>query len=193
MVFYSIKSREKVFHQPHCNISYRIQKKNRQQFATVEEARANGYRLCNCCSQIGMKLSKERNAINTFCEKYDVQYEIDDGELHITTANGDWRIIVNGKAKKLFLYHKNGYIKREAIPSIVPGYHSQAIHCSTILQYLEYIVDHDAFRAREAKRNAKKANSRKELRRNTHHIRKEKTNRHFNSGQLYSLLSNCEF
>ena len=193
MVFYSIKSREKVFHQPHCTISYRIQKQYRKQFPTVEEARKQGYRMCNCCSQIGMKLRREQRSVDAFCQANNVQYEIDDGQLHITTDNDDWRIIVNGNAKKLFLYHKNKYKKREAIPSIVPGYHSQAIHYGTIREYMEYIVGHDKFRKKEAERDVRKANSGKELRKNTYHIQRGTTKQRYNAAQLYSILDDCEF
>ena len=49
-----------------------------------------------------------------------MQYEIDDGQLHITTDNDDWRIIVNGNAKKLFLYHKNKYKKEKRFRVLCP-------------------------------------------------------------------------
>ena len=69
MVFYSTKSNEKVFHLPHCKIARRIRKEYKKQFATPEEARMAGYRMCNCCSLVGMRLRKEQKAVNQFCQK----------------------------------------------------------------------------------------------------------------------------
>lgn len=95
---------------------------------------------------------------------------------------------MNGKARKLFLYHKNTYQKEEKIPSIVHGYHSQAIRSKTVVGYLEYIRDHDIYR----KRQEKKANSMRNLRRNTRYYQHGTDNRHFNANQLYSIMDDIE-
>ena len=120
MVFYSTKSNEKVFHLPHCNIARRIRKEYKKQFDSPEEARMAGYRMCNCCPLVGMRLRKEQKAVNQFCQENGVSCWLEDGQLHVHTPRSKWRIIVKGKANKLFLYHKNTYHKYEEIPSIVP-------------------------------------------------------------------------
>ena len=62
MVFYSNNSREKVYHLPHCSFVRVMNKENRKRFSSPEQARQVGYRLCNCCSPVGQRLRKERQA-----------------------------------------------------------------------------------------------------------------------------------
>lgn len=188
MVFYSTKSNEKVFHLPHCKIARRIRKEYKKQFATPEEARSAGYRMCNCCSPVGMRLRKEQEAVNQFCQENGVSCWLEDGQLHVITPRSEWRIIINGKAKKLFLYHKNTYEKFEKIPSIVPGYHSQAARSETIVGYLEYIIQHDIYRRQQEKKAKQKADSMRNLRKNTHSYQRGSENRRYNANQLYSIM-----
>lgn len=188
MVFYSTKSKEKVFHLPHCKIARRISHENKRQFSTPEEGRNAGYRMCNCCSVIGVKFRKEQKAVDEFCRKHDISCRLEDDQLHVRTPESRWRIIVSGKAKKIFLYHKNTYEKKEKIPSVVPGYHSQAIRCTTIVGYLEYIIDHDVYRRQQKKKARQKATSLRNLRRNTQPYRRGEDNRSYNANQLYSIM-----
>lgn len=192
MVFYSKKSNEKVFHLPHCKIAHRIRKEYKLKFDDPTTARQAGYRQCNCCSPVGMRLRKEQKAVDQFCQENGVSYRLEDGQLHIRTPRSKWRIIVSGKANKLFLYHRNSYQKQEKIPSIVPGYHSQAIRHKTIVDYMDYIVQHDAYRLREQERAKRKATSKRDLRRNTRTYQRGITNRSFSAGQLYSILDNLD-
>ena len=194
LVFYSSKSSEKVFHLSHCPNARRIRKENKKAFSTQEEARQAGYRMCDLCSVAGTKLRKEQRDVDDFCREYNISCRLEDGQLHVHTPNSEWRIIVNGKANRLFLYHKNTYEKKEEkIPSIVPGFHSQAIRYSTILEYLDYIVQHDAFRRKEKKKAERKAKSMRELRKNTRHIHRGTDTRRFNANQLYSMLEGIHF
>ncbi len=190
MVFYSTKSTEKVFHLSHCSVRKRIQKVHERSFASPEEARAQGYRSCNCCCQMATKLRKEQAAINQFCQENGVSCHLEDGQLHVCTPHSKWRIIVNGKAHKLFLYHKNSFEKPEKIPSIVPGYHSQAIRKDSIEGYLQYIVEHDTFRIRERKIAKKKKHAMRNLRQNTWKYQRSKTTGRFSANQLYSIMDN---
>lgn len=190
MVFYSTKSNEKVFHLPHCKIARRIHKEYKKQFATPDEARVAGYRMCNCCSPMGMRLRKEQEAVNQFCQENGASCWLEDGQLHVITPKSEWRIIVNGKAKKLFLYHKNTYEKFEKIPSIVPGYHSQAARSETIVGYLEYIIQHDIYRRRQEKKAKQKADSMRNLRKNTRSYQRGTDNRRYSANQLYSIMDN---
>ena len=190
MVFYSTKSNEKVFHLPHCKIARRIRKEYKTQFSSPEEARLAGYRMCNCCSLVGMRLRKEQKAVNQFCQENGISCWLEDGQLHVHTPRSKWRIIVSGKANKLFLYHKNTYQKYENIPSIVPGYHSQATRSKTIIGYLEYIIQHDIYRRRQEKKAKQKADSMRNLRRNTRSYQRGTDNRRYNANQLYSIMDN---
>lgn len=188
MVFYSTKSTEKVFHLSHCKIRKRMNKEYEQHFASPEEARANGYRICNCCCSMGTRLRREQTAVNEFCQWNGVSCRLEDDQLHVSTPHSEWRIIINGKAKKLFLYHKNSYKKPEAIPSIVADFHSQAIRKESIIGYLQYIVEHDTFRLKEQRVFKKKKHAMRNLSRNTRKYQRGKTTAHFNANQLYSIM-----
>lgn len=90
MVYASIKSREKVFHLPHCKIHTRINRDYRIAFDTPDQARAAGYRMCNCCSSMGLRLRKEQKAIDAFCEKNKLRYLLWDGDLIDLNDIGSW-------------------------------------------------------------------------------------------------------
>lgn len=192
MVFYSAKSGGKVFHLSHCKIVRRICKENKGQFADPEAARQAGYRMCSCCAPVGVRLRRERDAVCRFCQEKGLTCRMEDGQLHICTPKSEWRIIVGGKANKLFLYHKNTYDKRERVPSAVPGYHAQAFRCKTIMGYLDYIVQHDDFRIREEKKAKIRANSMRNLRRNTRPYQRGTGNRRYNANQLYSIMDDIQ-
>lgn len=188
MVYASIKSREKVFHLPHCKIHTRINRDYRIAFDTPDQARAAGYRMCNCCSSMGLRLRKEQKTIDAFCEKNKLKYLLWDGDLMIKAPNSDWKIIINGRDKKMFLYHKNKFRSPSDDESMIPGYHSQAVRQKTILGYLQYIVSHDDFRQKQTQSRERSRNSKRDLRRNTNHIQRGKTNRKYSANQLYSIL-----
>lgn len=190
MVFYSTKSDEKVFHLPHCKVIRRIRKEHKKQFATLEEARMSGYRMCNCCSPVGVRLRKERKAVDSFCLDNAIFCRLEDGQLQVYAPASKWRIIVNGKTNKLFLYHGNTYQKYEEIPSIVPGYHFQSTRSKTIMGYLEYIIRHDIYRSQQKKKAKLKADSMRNLRKNTRPYQRGKDNRRYNANQLYSVMDN---
>ncbi len=146
-LFYSANSHRKIVHQSHCKILKRVPKENRLRFESLEEAKAHGYRLCNCCPSIAQKYRKERAQITEFCRKRGFTMKLQDGVIHVISRHDCWRIITNGNNNTLFLYHKNTAKRtyKEKIPSIIPGYHSQAYRSKTILGYLEYIDSHDGF------------------------------------------------
>lgn len=188
MVFYSTKSNKKVFHLPHCKIQCRIQKEYKMKFDSEQEARAAGFRMCKCCSVVGMRLRREQVAVNEFCQKHCIELSLKDGYIQVSNGLGNWRIIVRGKRNQLFLYHKNTYEKHEDIPSIIPGYHSQAIRSKTIIGYLDYIVQHDKFREREKEKKEKEKKKMQKLRRDAYSYQRENGRSHYNASQLCCLL-----
>jgi hypothetical protein len=134
------------------------------------------------------ELKKEQEAVNQFCQQNGVSCWHEDGQIHVQTPQSKWKIITSGKGNKLFLYHKNAFHKEESIPSIIPGYHSQAARSKTIVGYLEYIVQHDTYWKRQKKKAKQKADSMKNLRRNTRRYQRGTDNRRYNANQLYSIM-----
>lgn len=193
MVFYSTKSSEKVFHLPQCNIARRIRQEYKERLYSPEVAWELGYRQCNCCSLVGMRLRKEQKEVEQFCQENDITYHLEDGQLHIQTPSSEWRIVVCGKFNNFSLYHKNTLQKLEEVVSIIPGYHAQAVRYNTILEYLHYIIQHDKYQQNQIEKAKKKADNYRELRRNTHRYRRGNNNCRFSAGQLYSILDNLSF
>ena len=148
MLIYSVNSHRKIAHLPHCQILRRIPRENRRTFDSLEDARTHGYRLCNCCPSIAQKYRKERIQVNAFCKSHGFTLKLHNGVIHIISRRDCWRIIVYGKKKSLFLYHRNNrrHYCTGGRRSIVPGFHCQACRSKSILKYLEYINSHDYYR-----------------------------------------------
>lgn len=143
MFCYSVKSKDKIFHNQNCCKAKFIKEQNMHYFYTVDEARVKGYKYCLCCSPLSKKLRVEEKALVDFCQKNGVLYFKSNDYVEIYTNYSSWRLVVS-EAKNLRLYHKNEHVKRGKTP--VPGYHRQKFKGKTILSYLEYIVKHDAYR-----------------------------------------------
>lgn len=143
MFCYSVKSKDKVFHNQSCYKAKFIKEQNMQYFYTVDEAREKGYKYCLCCSPLSKKLRAEEKALVDFCQKNGVLYFKSNDYVEIYTNYSSWRLVVS-EAKNLRLYHKNEHVKLGKAP--MPGYHRQKFKGKTILSYFEYIVKHDAYR-----------------------------------------------
>lgn len=63
----------------------------------------------------------------------------------IMTPHGSWKILAAEKEHALILFHENvrpSNWKKDQYP----GYHQQHVRKASLLEYFEYIVDHDAYR-----------------------------------------------
>lgn len=176
MVFYSSISRKKVFHLPHCAHVRNINPRYRCTFESPEEARKNHYILCQCCSPVGQHLQKERVNIAHCCQENGAATYLHDGQLIVTTPHSKWKIVASGKANKLMLYHRNTKDIQDPL-SPFPNYHYQKVRKNTILEYLEYIAEHDYYRMCTPlqTRQKKKSKPKKGTRRWKSQQKKEKT------------------
>ena len=147
-VLYSVNSHRKIVHLANCRILARIPQKDRRSFASLNEAAANGYRLCNCCPPVAQKYRKERIPVKEFCRSHGFTVKVLNGVMHVISRNDCWRLIVDEKRDSIQLYHKNREKRagEERHPGPVPGYHRQNAQSKTILGYLKYIDSHDAYR-----------------------------------------------
>ena len=99
------------------------------------------------CIGIAKRFENDREAILEYCAQHGLTCELEGDQLNVSSSVGKWKIIVHGNGRMLWLYHKNTYHKEDPLhPTLIPGYHSQAIRAKKILEYLEYIVQHDAYR-----------------------------------------------
>lgn len=140
------ESRNKMVHKMNCRYAVMIPDKNRKYFATLREAGEAGYVQCKYCAYIRKYMKEERKELSDFCRKNGLYYEFnrEDGALDVISRTGRWKIIVNGKRHFIWLYHKN--LRGGRKDSFVPGYHSQKICRSTLIDYMKYIAEHDQYR-----------------------------------------------
>lgn len=148
-MFYRTDDPEKLYHSRSCTCYH--QGRNGEGYQkwlplfSVEEARKAGRKACALCSPMGVRYQQVRQQAQEFCAQRGMECEIQDGVLEITTPVSRWKLIYRGDGK-LALYHKNTWKSHPDEQEMVPGYHSQAIHKKNILEYLEYIVQHDLYR-----------------------------------------------
>lgn len=147
MFYYLKKSSRKIIHYSGCRYFAKHTADGFGVFETLEAAHTAGYRLCKCCTPIAQRYHKEKKEIMTLCATEGLSCYQSDGRIHVQTPRSQWQIITAGKKNTLFLYHKNTDPKRiDAIESILPGYHSQAVRKTSICDYLKFIVEHDTYR-----------------------------------------------
>ena len=144
MFYYSTNSKEKVVHFEGCHHIKNIEKKNLRTFANVKEVRNSGYRICSCCSPIMEKLKKEQSELESFCQENGLLYFMDKGNLHIRTHHSKWKVLVSNTRGVLELHHKNSFEQEHE--DSVPGYHRQNYVADSILEYLEYVNNHEYYR-----------------------------------------------
>lgn len=150
-MYFASKSRgEKIYHNQFCTYVHRIKEDNRLPFYTIEDAKKEGYRACNCCSLMGKKYREELNDITSYAKENNMKIWLDDNEVYVETRVAAWKIISSGKSKKLFLYHanvENFCLCKKEKGKIIRTYHAQRDASSnSIVGYLKYISGHDAWR-----------------------------------------------
>ena len=144
MYSYSKKSGRKVVHKDNCYHLREAQREAIGWFHTLEEAQAAGYRLCRHCDRAIREYRNEEKQIEQFCAQNEIKCYTQNEKVIIVTPYSKWKIIF--VSKRMFLYHKNSQKRLSDMDSIVPGYHSQAIHKDTIIEYLKYVIEHDQYR-----------------------------------------------
>lgn len=147
----------KVLHIIQCGHITNVPKKNKRFIPKKDVTNAikgEGYGYCKDCSRIGRMLKKEKKMINPYCEKHNIQYQFDrtDDSLVMISRSGTWKVLFFGNHHVSFLYHKNTKYREVGL---VPGYHSQQVHCSTLFEYFEYVAKHDRYRAKNPVTNKK--------------------------------------
>lgn len=145
MYFYSKKSQRKIIHTMQCPYCIRMNREGMATFHTMEVAREKNYRLCQYCAPMGKYYRAEYREIKKYADENGMIFSYYDGTITVCTPYSQWKIIVNGRKRDMFLYHKNVY-KNSFEKSLVPGYHSQSVRRNSILAYMNYIVKHDRYR-----------------------------------------------
>lgn len=113
-----------------------------ESFHTREEARDKNYHLCKYCAPMGKYYRAEFSKIKGYASENGLIFDYYDNSISVCTPYSQWKIIVSGRKKGIFLYHKNIY-RKSADNSLVPGYHSQAVKRKSIVEVREVAVIKD--------------------------------------------------
>ena len=146
--------KRKLFHNDTCRHVTNIRPKHRVWFSGEDDARSAGYTYCSCCSPVGKIYRKEKAAIDKAVSGKGVKVSYYDGTLYVDTMIGTWKIARNSQ-HRFSLWHGNteSYEKcRKENGRIIHKYHAQIdIRSSmSILYFIEYIINHDAWRSEQA-------------------------------------------
>lgn len=136
MNFVNVKS--KVAHYPDCRFVRRITEDNLRCYESTFYAKKDGYRLCKCCDPMAKRLGNRETEMLGYCRKRAISYEVDNGELLITTPFSEWKAYP-GKNSRYVLYHRN-------TQGDTSGYHLQTDRYKDVMELLKYIDRHDNFR-----------------------------------------------
>lgn len=176
MHYFSKKSRRKIIHSLECFHVKRMDVDSIGTFETRKEAYENGYRPCRCCSCIRKQYQKELPALVDFGRRNAVQFFVRDRCIQVYAPQSMWKICPTESEGTFALYHKNtcaAYAKPSDEESEVPGYHLQKTRKKSILEYMEYIVDHEYYRMRHPLHSPQSCGERQPPRKGTKRYRKQ--------------------
>ena len=170
MLYSNRSSNKHIYHFPDCRYIKNVGLEKRLEFQTTIAAKLAGYAPCSMCSRTRRAYYKNRNAIDSFCEKHNFKRFFCRGELYII-SNEDtaWRICDRGQqGQRKSLFHESKErisYDRSSTPYQEREYHSQDVKDSSILALLLYISQHDQFeQKRDAERVVAKALREEQLR-----------------------------
>lgn len=138
----------KIFHAPHCKMVKMIAPRHQAFFFLEEEARQD-YQYCPYCARVMRYYYEDQKHIDEFVADYDMQLSFNshDGSLEIHTKKSHWKFYVAPYKDVLQLYHKNTFATDFDEATCIPDYHLQHVYKESMIEYLKYIVSHDAFRS----------------------------------------------
>lgn len=146
MYYYNKQSKVKVIHTDKCFHISVERHKDVGHFETLREAYEQGYRLCKHCNLMHRQYKKECDEILEMSSKHGLSVYSGNRYISITSLASKWKLTLD-KDQKLVLYHKNEFETPNDSLSQVLGYHFQGdVKQSSIVSYLNYIIEHDYFR-----------------------------------------------
>lgn len=146
MYYYCKKSKKRIIHLQECFHTLKLDDENWGSFETLAEAYEQGYRLCKHCNLLAKQYRKEHKGIINFCQRKGLRVSFGYRNIAVASVHSKWLIAIDEKSK-FILYHKNTFETEKDCLSEIKGYHKQYdVLKGSIIDYLNYIVEHDYFR-----------------------------------------------
>lgn len=149
LVVISMEGKTKIYHSCRCRYVRNILPENKMKL-TKDEARRQGYRICRCCNSMNYHVSFEKGVIDFYNRERDMTTKYIDGIMYVKTPISCWKIVYSRKKEQLALYHRNSSDKEiDFDHPEYEEYHRQQdfFYANSIQTYLNYIFEHDKFRA----------------------------------------------
>ena len=133
-------SRSKIIHTQSCGFRKIISLDNGKWFYSIDDAKPLGYKQCKCCSAIGKQAHLRSKSMINYCHRNGLSPILKDGSLYIQSSLSCWIITIN-KSNKIELWHRNTRGNKYQ-------YHIQNCKSKTVMEMMEYIVQHDDYRSK---------------------------------------------
>ena len=179
-LLYSTRSSRKIIHFQECGIIHRTPRASVRTFATLDSAWKNGYCLCKACSPLAKLYQREEAAIRDFCLTHSMKVSLETDCIHVISQYDFWRMLIDRYKGSPELYHRNRIRSFRKEDSGIPQYHKQGKHADTLLELLQYIADHDVYRAskgacsNKSTRNDKRGNPSRRSKAGQHKAKQKK-------------------
>lgn len=135
---------KKIFHTSQCE---KVKEINHQTFFFLEaEALKEHYHYCSNCAAVMAYYHQDRQNIDNFVNDYHLSFHFNnqDGTIDVMTRYSRWKLYASSRG--LSLYHHNEFATDFDESTKIKDYHRQHVHKESIIDYLQYIISHDAFR-----------------------------------------------
>lgn len=145
----SIGTNSMIYHKPGCRYVGRIQDKNKMSLPKGD-ARKEGYHVCKYCNCMNHHYRAEQRTLDYYQNHKKMQFRFVDGILYVKSQIGCWKIVYVRKFESFVLYHRNTTTKElDFNHPQYEQYHRQEDKpaCNSIAGYLDYIYEHDKYKA----------------------------------------------
>ena len=145
----SMDADSRIYHKPNCHYVKMMSPKNRMSLSKAD-AQKRRYRICKCCNSMTYHYRTEQNTIEYYRKNKKMDFRFIDGALYVKTEIGCWKMVYSKKYEAIMLYHRNTV--SEPLDFVHPDnepYHRQvdALSSNMISGYLNYIYEHDRYKA----------------------------------------------
>ncbi len=157
MYIYCKNGKNRIVHTSNCFHISKCNKGDTSYFGTLDAAYNNGYRLCKHCDILSAQYQREMDEIKRYCREKPIVVQKKSLFILVMSPLSMWMIVLSPDNEHTCLYHKNFFDTEGTNLSSITGYHLQNVSKNSIVEYLEYILEHDKYRRQHPYTHPKKA------------------------------------
>ena len=119
-------------------------------FLTKHDAKKKGYHACRYCNCMNHHFRVEQQTLKFYSTRKNMQFNYINGILYVKSEISCWKLVYVRKEEKIALYHRNATNKPlDFEHPQYEAYHRQEdkMFCNTLAGYLDYIYEHDKYKA----------------------------------------------